>query len=111
MKLNFEEHGLVAIATVSGELNHETVDAFRRGLSDRLERGARDFVLVLDDLVQIDSEGLEALLWAQDRAADRKGQLRLVGVGDVIATILRITRLERFFERYEDVTEAVRSLR
>ncbi len=111
MKLNFEEHGLVAIASLSGELNHESVDAFRRGVGDRLEQGTRDFVIVLDDLSQIDSAGLETLLWLQDRSADRNGQVRLVGLNDTLNSILRITRLEREFEQYADVTKAVRSLR
>ncbi len=111
MKINYEDHGLIAIATLSGDLTIDSTDTFRRGVTDRLERGARDFVIVLDDLTQIDSEGLETLLWVQDCAGDRLGQIRLVGVSEVIATILRITRLDRLFERYEDVTEAVRSLR
>ena len=111
MKLTFEDHDLISITTVSGELNVETIDAFRRGVTDRLERGVRDFVLVLHDLVQVDSAGLETFLWLQDRAAERKGQIRMVGLAEIIVSILRITRLERQFERYEDVTEAVRSLR
>jgi len=111
MKINFEDHGLISIASLIGELNGDSVDSFRRGVTDRLERGTRDWVLVVDNLSQIDSAGLEALMWLQDRAAERKGQVRLVGVSEIISTILRITRLERQFERYEDVTDAVRSLR
>jgi len=111
MKINFEDHGLIAIASLSGDLTSDSTDTFRRGVTDRMERGARDFVIVLDDLTQIDSAGLETLLWVQDCADDRLGQVRLVGVSEVITTILRITRLDRLFERYDDVTEAVRSLR
>ncbi len=111
MKINFEDHGLVALATINGDLNLESVDAFRRGINDRLEKGVRDFVLILDELSQIDSAGLESFVWLQERSADRRGQVRIVGATDTIATILRITRLDRLYEQYNDVTEAVRSLR
>ncbi len=111
MKINFEDHGLIALATLSGDLTLDSVDAFRRGINDRLEKGVRDFVLILDDLKQIDSAGLESFLWLQERSADRRGQVRIVGASEIISTILRITRLDRLYEHYNDVTEAVRSLR
>lgn len=111
MKISFEDHDKICIASMAGELNTDSVDALRRGVSDRIQRGTRDFVLILNELAQIDSAGLECLLWVQDCTADRKGQTRLVGVPEVISTILRITRLDRLFDRYDDVTDAVRSLR
>lgn len=111
MKLNIEEHGEIGIATLAGDFNAESVDAFRRNMTERVEKGMRDFVLVLDDLEAIDSAGLESLLWLEDSAAEHLGQVRLVGVPETILTILRVTRLERHFERYRDVTDAVRSLR
>lgn len=111
MKLNFEDHGLVALVTLAGDLTLDSVDSFRRGINDRLERGVRDFVLIFDDLQLIDSAGLEAILWLQERSDDRNGQVRLVGATENVATVLRITRLDRLYEQYDDVTEAVRSLR
>ncbi|HEB60366.1 MAG TPA: anti-sigma factor antagonist [Phycisphaeraceae bacterium] len=111
MKLSYEDYDQMAIITMSGEFTADDTDTFRRTLGERFETGARHVVLDIEFLDQIDSAGLESLLWLQQQANRRNGQLRLVKPDDHILTILKMTRLERRFEYYDKVELAVRSVR
>lgn len=111
MKLAFDDHDTITLARMEGHFTLDHVDAFRRGMTDRIERGIRDFVLVVDDVEFIDSAGLEALLWLQDEAATVLGQIRLVGCQPDLLTILEVVRLDQQFESCDSTTDAVKSLR
>lgn len=111
MKLSYEDHGVITVITVSGELTSDQADAFRRTCQERFERGVRNVVLNLEHLQLIDSSGLELLLWLIDELAERHGQLRLVQPDETVHKILEITRLERRFDIHQTVESAAKSLR
>ena len=111
MKISYEDLDRTSIVTLSGEFAAESVDNFRRGVSERLERGARDFVLCVNDMVFIDSGGLEAFLWLQEQAAERHGRVRVICDQPAVLKIFEITRLAPEFEFSESVIEAMRALR
>ena len=111
MKLSYEDHESISVLRLSGELSTDHVDAFRRACQDRFEAGVRDVVLDLEQLSLIDSQGLEALLWLQDEAAQIAGHLRLVKPDQTISKVLQITRLGRKFTIHESVESAAKSLR
>jgi anti-sigma B factor antagonist len=111
VKVSYEDYEDLSIVTVSGELTADDDDAFRRTFGERLESGTRHLILDLEFLEQIDSAGLEALLWLQEQANRHQGQLRLVKVDDHVLKILQITRLDRRFELCNKVEIAVRSVR
>ena len=111
MRVAFEDHDTISLVRLEGDFTFEHVDAFRRAVTDRIERGIRDFVLVVEGVEFIDSEGLETLLWLQDESATMLGQIRLVGCQPGLLTILEVVRLEQQFESCESTTGAVKSLR
>ncbi len=111
MKLSYEDYEELSIVTISGDFTADDEDAFRRSMTDRLSAGARSLILDVEYLEQIDSAGLEALLWLQQQVNRQSGQLCLVKVDPHVEDILRITRLERRFEQFEKVELAVRSVR
>lgn len=78
MKYSFEDHGPTTVLTLSGELTSDQADTFRRSCLERLGRGVRNVVLVLEHLRMIDSAGLEMLLWLREESAQHRGHLRLV---------------------------------
>ena len=102
---------MIAIVKIIGEFSHDFVEVLQRGVSERMEKGVRDFVLELDQMAFVDSAGLECLLWLQDSAAEELGQVRLVNPNDDVRKILEITRLDGQFETHEEATDAIRSLR
>ncbi len=111
MKLKHENYDRIAVISISGDLNADEADALRRTVEQRLEEDMRDFVLDLSEMEFIDSQGLEMLLWIQEQADERLGQVRLSGCCDNVQTILGITHLEHHFDRHDDVEAALKSLR
>lgn len=111
MKYSFEDHGPTTVLTLSGELTADQADTFRRSCLERLGRGVRNVVLVLEHLRMIDSAGLEMLLWLREESAQHRGHLRLVNPDPTIRKVLEVTRLDRRFEVHQSIESAAKSLR
>ena len=111
MKLTDETYDEIAVVSIQGELTVDEIDAFTRKIDELTDKDVRDFVLDLESLDFVDSRGLETLLWLQESAGERLGQVRLVSPNESMMKILEITRLEHHFDAFDDVDSAVRSLR
>lgn len=111
MTFEFEEHGDTAVVQLDGGLTGDHVDAFTRACDDRMAEGVRSFVLDLESLQSVDSDGLETLLALEERVTGRGGGLRLAHASDVIRMVLDVTRLAGRFEMHADIESAARSLR
>lgn len=111
MLLSHEDQEGLTVLAIKGELVADETDRFRRAAIERMENKVRDFVLDLSRLEAIDSKGLETLLWLQEQATDRLGQVRLASCRDYFVKILEVTRLAGRLECCPDVASAVRSLR
>jgi len=111
MKLAHEDYDELTVVSLRGDLTGGETDRFRKYAIERMDGGIRDFVLDLKQLDGVDSEGLESLLWLQDQAAERLGQVRLAATPDHVQTILEMTRLAARFDAYGAVEPAVMSLR
>ena len=111
MKLSFQDYDHMTVLAVEGDLCGDASEKLRRDVLDRLDDRIRDFVLDISQMEFVDSRGLEAMLWLQDRCADHLGQVRLAGCQENVKTILAMTRLASRFDTHEDVDSAIRSLR
>lgn len=111
MKLTHENYDEITVVGLSGDLSADELEPFKRLAEQRLADKARDFVLDVEELEFIDSKGLEMLLWLQEQADQRLGQVRLVAPNDNIRKILEITRLEHHFDSHTDLDSALKSLR
>jgi len=111
MKVACEDHERITLVTVSGEFTADSIDVFKRNVSERLNKAGRDFVVQISDVTFIDSAGLETLLWLQDEAAERLGQIRLVQPGEDVRTILHLTGLSPQFDIHDEMNQAIMSLR
>ena len=110
MKLCHEDQRGVSVINIKGDMTSDNADRFRRYALERLEADARDFVLEFGELETIDSLGLEALLWLQEQATERLGQIRLANCPDFLRDILRVTQLEPRLTCEQDSAAAIRSL-
>lgn len=110
MKITHQDRRETAVLTLKGDLTGDSAERLRRAALERIDARARDFVLDLGGIDAIDSQGLEALLWIQDQCADRLGQVRLAAAGEVVADVLKITRLAGRLENHPDVDAAIQSL-
>ena len=111
LKLNHEDYDQLTVIALQGDLTDEGVDDFRRVSIERVDHDIRDFVLDLSETEFVDSRGLESLVWLQELAAERLGQVRLACTTENVCKILELTRLAGRFDAHPDVDTAIKSLR
>ena len=110
MNATHTTRGRAAVIALQGEMIVGGLDAFQRLVRDRLAEGVRDIVIDASRLAYIDGEGIEALLWAARRAAERLGRVRLVGLTEPLHHIFLVARLEGYFPTHATVKAALESL-
>ena len=110
MKIASELHLAARVLRISGELTSEESDNFKRTTLEKTDDFSTDIVVDCSLLTTIDSIGLESLLWLSDEARGQQHRLRLACVPEMIANILRLTRLDSAFSIHDTVEEAARSL-
>ena len=111
MNVTAESYGQAVLLNCKGELTADSLDAFRRAVDHQLQESqVRDLVLNLEQVPFLDSAALEYLLELQERLNERLGQVKLAKLDENVAKILEITRLDSAFQRFEDLTEAVKQM-
>ena len=111
MQITAESYGQAVILNCKGELTADSLEAFKRAVEHQLaEKQVRDLVLNFEEVPFLDSAALEYLLELQVTLADRLGQVKLARLDENLRKIMEITRLESAFERYDDLSEAVRTV-
>ena len=106
MKLPTEVFGDVAVVHTPDELGDDQADNICNYLSS-LEQSK--VIADLDGTESIDSEGLTALLDANDRLIESSGSLKIATTNPVNRKILEITRLDQQLDVFENVIDAVKS--
>jgi anti-sigma B factor antagonist len=111
MNIRNEDYDHVSVVGLTGELTSDGVEIFRKNIEERLQKKVRFFVVDLEQVTFIDSKGLEALVWVQEKCDEHLGQVRLCKPDDICKKILQVTRLDGRFDVFADVTEAVKTMR
>jgi len=109
MKINEQKYNDVVVLELQGELDCDIVGQFKRKIEQIASSGNDSLILDMSKVTFIDSEGLGCLLWARDYCSENKCQLRLAAIGDNCDKILQITQLDNEFDRYPDLSEALKS--
>ena len=109
MQITTEIFGNVLVAHTPDELTEETSDQLRNALEISLEKGQKFVVLQMDRSDLFDSAGLSALLDIKDLFRENQGNVKLSALNETGRRILEVTRLNRQFDVFESVIDAVAS--
>lgn len=109
MNITTETFGNVMVAHTPDDLTEDTVDDFTRAITAAMEAGQVNIVAQMDRTDSYDSTGLSALLDWQDMLRERGGNLKVSGLGDPGRKIFEVTRLDRRFDLFDSVIDAVSS--
>jgi anti-anti-sigma factor len=110
MVLTFHDDRGVAVIALNGGLD-ETRGVELGQLFDRLmAEGRRQFVIDFKAVDFIDSAGLAMLVRCFKRVRSGVGNLSLIALQPSVRRIFEMTRLDRSFDIYTDVAEAVQRL-
>jgi len=109
MRIKTQDYNNVTVVELQGDLDGDSVGLFQNTITDIIAARKAGIVLDMSGVGFIDSQGLEKLLWSRDYCNENKSEIRLAGLDENCAKILEITRLENEFDRYAELTEAVKS--
>jgi anti-sigma B factor antagonist len=100
----------VTVLALDGGLDHTTTDVFVTKMEELLQQGTPRVVLDLKKLTYTSSWGLAAMVRVHHHYAMRGGRIAFADLHTAVAKILHISRLEKFFDLYPTVPEAVRGI-
>lgn len=109
MRIKTQDYGDVTVVALQGELDADFADLLQNAVTDVVAKGRAGIVLDMRAVGFVDSRGLELLLWIRQYCSENKTQLRLAGLDEHCTKILEVTRLDREFDRYTELAEAVKS--
>lgn len=108
LKISEERRGEgIVIVSVAGRLNAVTAGELKIRIKSLIEESFIHIVLALAETSFIDSSGLSAIVSALKGVREKNGTLKLVGINSNVKTVFELTRLERIFEFYNDVEQAL----
>lgn len=110
MNLNLETINGFNVLTIK----EERIDAHNSAelkdyLLHMIENGKIRILIQLGDVRFIDSSGLGALLSGNKHVAVKSGKLALINIQKQVLSMFELTRLNRVFEIYADLNEALSS--
>ena len=82
---------------------------FFRDIESQLKTDRPFIVFDFSNVRQFDSSGVQMLLHCMEEVMKRNGDLKLAGLSSGPAVMLELTRVDRLFEIFEDVHDAVES--
>lgn len=97
--------GVPVLRVKAERIDGASAPEFRKALSDLTTRGLTSFVIDLSEVGFIDSTGLGALV-SVFKVKGRAGGVVVSGANQAIATLFRITRMDKVFRLFATDVEA-----
>ena len=99
----------VLILSADGGLISHTADQFVEELQQFVDLGCRKLVVDCTQLHHISSYGMGVLIQLHKKLAHKGGDVKLACVQGTLAKLLSLVRLDRVFEMYPTVDDALRA--
>jgi anti-sigma B factor antagonist len=110
LKLSVDQATLGAtVIAVSGEIDVYTAPKLREKLSSLIEGGTYRLILDLEGVEFLDSTGLGALIGGLKGVRAHDGSIDIVCTQSRILRIFKITRLDKVFDIYDTISDALRA--
>lgn len=111
MQITTETFGDVVVVHTPDDLMEETARLLAEAVGGHLQKGNSAIVLQMDRTDSFDSAGLTAIVDLQDLARQGGGTVKISGLPDLGRKIFEVTRLDRRFDLFDSVIDAVASFR
>ncbi len=107
LEISTSRAGAHVVVHVAGEIDVYSAPALRERLDDEIGGGQHDIVVDLTDVSFMDSTGLGVLVGRLKQIRLNDGSMRLVAANDRVLKVFTITGLDKVFEIYPTVDEAL----
>ena len=101
----------VLVLKADGGLNARNAEGFVEDLEKLVDAGLRKIIVDCSELDYISSFGLGVLVRLHGRLARNGGNVKIASVKGMIVEVMRLTKLNKLFEIYPDVSRARLSFR
>ena len=108
VKTNETENGVVITLEGKMMLGYEAND-FHEAIENAIERDKKKIVVDLSNVQFISSWGIGILMYGYTTATNKGGEFKLAAVSEKINDILIKTKLDKIFDKYTSVEEALKS--
>lgn len=107
LSISSESRGEVTIVHVGGEIDVYTAPMLREHLDEHIAHGRNNLVVDLEDVPFMDSTGLGVLVGRLKLIRVNDGTLRLVCSSERILKVFSITGLDKVFQIFGSLDEAL----
>lgn len=109
-KINQRKENDVTVLDMSGRvvLGEQTTQLLET-LRNLAAGGDKKILLNMAEVTYVDSAGLGILVRSHTAVTEKEGQLKLLGVPPKVQTLLKITKLNKLFESFDDEASALQS--
>lgn len=111
MHIDIDERSGITIIHVHGELTGGEEASLLGPISDLLDHGVTNIVIDLADVPFMNSDGLGELVRAGGQINMAEKRMVLAQVSAFVEGVLQATNLNRFFDIYPSVDDAIAALR
>lgn len=101
-----ELEGDVVVLALDGRLNMVAAPRLKAAVDASVQGGRARLVVDMSAVTFMDSSGLGVLIAGLKRARQGKGDLRIAGVSEQVATVLRLTNLDKVLRAHPTVEAA-----
>jgi len=99
----------VVVKQLPETVTMNNVPQLHREIASTLDRDRPCLVFDCSQVRQLDSAGIELLLTSLEEVMKRNGDVKLAAVSPQVCAILKLTRVDRLFEMYENPRDAAES--
>ena len=109
LQISIRESGEVTILDLRGRstINGGESELLSSRLKELVASGARNLLLNLADLTQVDTSGVGVIIATYISLRDRGGELKLLRPCGRVLEVFRVLRLLKFIPSFEDETQAL----
>jgi len=106
MKIKSKTDNQIEILAFSGVLNAENVSTFREHIERILNEDIKLVILDLDELEEIDSSGIGAIISLLKRMRMKKGEMRIINLKGAVKKLFELLRIDRGIDIFDDLEAA-----
>ena len=106
MEIAVRREPSIVIVDLTGEIDVNAVSRIRDTLGDLTKTASAQILVNLSRATYIDSSGLGILMAARKETLQGGGRFVLCGMIKDVRLVFDLTRLDKFFEIYEDESQA-----
>jgi anti-sigma B factor antagonist len=109
MKIEITEHKGIKVFSISGDIDMYSSPELRKELLDIIKKKEKNLIVNFRDVTYIDSSGIATFVEGLKGMMSYGGKLKLLSIPDKIVEIFTFSKLDKVFEIYGDIENAINS--